>query len=144
MKRLTLVITLLLCPRTGAANPLDGQDVGDASTPALGDLDGDGDLDLVAGASDGTFLYYENTGTATSPAFAQRTGAANPLDGRDVGDGSAPALGDLFASGKFDIVAGEMSGEFTTYVPEPGKGLMLGAGIVLLKLLERLRRRREH
>ena len=28
------------------------------------------------------------------------------------------------------------------YFPEPGRGAMLGAGIVLLKLLERVRRRR--
>ena len=30
--------------RTGSANPLDGIDVGAASAPALGDLDGDGTL----------------------------------------------------------------------------------------------------
>ena len=30
--------------RTGSANALDGIDVGDYSTPALGDLDGDGTL----------------------------------------------------------------------------------------------------
>ena len=28
--------------RTGSANPFDGVDVGSYSTPALGDLDGDG------------------------------------------------------------------------------------------------------
>ena len=30
--------------RTGSANPFDGIDVGDHSTPALGDIDGDGTL----------------------------------------------------------------------------------------------------
>ena len=30
--------------RTGSANPFDGVDVGSLSTPALGDLDGDGTL----------------------------------------------------------------------------------------------------
>ena len=30
--------------RTGSANPFDSIDVGDESTPALGDLDGDGTL----------------------------------------------------------------------------------------------------
>ena len=54
-----------------------------------------GDLDLVVGEWDGMLTYIENTGTSTAPAFVQRTGSANPFDGVDVGDNSAPALVDL-------------------------------------------------
>ena len=100
--------------RSGAANPLDGHDVGDRSAPAFGDLDGDGDLDLVAGEYFGTFAYFENTGSATSPAFTPRTGAANPLDGQDVGYGAVPALGDLDGDGDLDLVAGESTAAFPT------------------------------
>ena len=58
-----------------------------------------GDLDLVVGNVDGELIYVENTGTSKAPVFVQRTGSANPLDGIDVGDSSAPALGDLDGDG---------------------------------------------
>src|SRR5262245_50000143 len=92
--------------RTGPANPLAGKDVGLRSTPAFGDLDADGDLDLVAGEYEGNLNYYENTGSATAPAFVARTGTANPLTGYDVGEASAPTLGDLDADGDLDLFAG--------------------------------------
>ena len=101
--------------RTGPANPLAGKDVGLRSTPAFGDLDHDGDLDLVAGEYLGNLNYYENTGSATVPVFVARTGAANPLNGEDVGYSSTPALADLDADGDLDVVVGESYGSFLYY-----------------------------
>ena len=77
--------------RTGAANPFNGVNVGFSSAPSFADLDGDGDLDAVVGANDGTLHYFENTGTAIAPAFTARTGAANPFNGVDVGAPARPA-----------------------------------------------------
>jgi len=54
-----------------------------------------GDLDLVVGDGDGLLNYIENTGTSTAPVFVPRTGSANPFNGIDFGEYSAPALGDL-------------------------------------------------
>ena len=98
--------------RTGSANPLDGWSTDLASAPAFGDLDGDGDLDLVAGEYDGRLLYFENTGTATSPAFVARTGTANPFDGWDLGYYTSPVFGDLDGDGDLDLAAGNADGEF--------------------------------
>src|SRR5262249_12491222 len=63
----------------------------------------DGKIDLVVGCSDGTLAYFKNTGTA----YAQQTGSANPFNGVDVGQYSAPALADVDRDGDLDAVVGE-------------------------------------
>ena len=107
---------------TGAANPLDAFDVGALSAPAFADLDGDADLDAVSGEDFGAFAYFENTGTMRMPAFVERTGAANPLDGRDVGDAAQPALADLDGDGDVDLLAGRSGGDFD-YLANTGNAL---------------------
>jgi len=37
--------------------------------PAFADLDGNGDLDALVGVSTGILEFFQNTGSATSPAF---------------------------------------------------------------------------
>ena len=79
---------------------------GSSSAPSFADLDGDGDLDAVVGEFDGHLLYFENTGSATAPAFTARTGAANPFNGVDVGNFSTPSFADLDGDGDLDAVVG--------------------------------------
>ena len=77
------------------------------SAPALGDLDGDGDLDMVVGNGQGQLFTIANTGTSLAPAF----GAPVQLAGIDVGGSSKPALGDLDGDGDLDVVVGNSSGD---------------------------------
>src|SRR5262245_16938570 len=93
-----------------ADNPFDDVSVGSYSAPALGDVDADGDLDLVMGTGEGTLVYFKNTGTAASPVYEQQQDADNPWGGIDVGDYSIPSLGDVDGDGDLDLVVGESHG----------------------------------
>jgi uncharacterized protein (DUF2141 family) len=90
----------------GAANPLDGIDTGNFSLPALGDLNGDGDLDLIVGDQTGHLFAVTNTGSLDAPVF----GAPVQVGSIDVGNGSLPALADLDGDDDLDIVAGNQDG----------------------------------
>jgi len=101
--------------RTGVANPLGGVDVGDYSAPSFVDVDGDGDMDAFIGEYDGIINYYKNTGTPQAPAFTQQTAAANPFNGVDVGNYSAPSFVDVDGDGDMDAFIGESSGRILYY-----------------------------
>ncbi len=101
--------------RLGTDNPFDGFDVGENATPELVDLDGDEDLDLVAGERTGGLFAFENTGSPMVPVFVEQTGATNPFVGIDVGFESEPALGDLDGDGDFDLVTGDAFGSLRLF-----------------------------
>jgi uncharacterized protein (DUF2141 family) len=87
--------------------PLADLPRGSHSTPALGDLDGDGDLDLLVGESSGEINLFMNAGTPQDPRYELVT---ERLGGIDVGRRSAPALVDLDADGDLDLLVGSEDG----------------------------------
>jgi hypothetical protein len=126
--------------QTGAGNPLTALPFGIVSSLAPGDLDADGDLDLLAGELSGTFPYFENTGSATNPAYLWLPSEQNPMDGFEVTLRSVPAFGDLDADGDLDVIGGDADGVLHVYyMPEPAQGALLGAGFALLAWLRRRR-----
>jgi hypothetical protein len=80
--------------------------------PTLGDLDDDGDPDLVLGTWNDDVLLYENVGTAEEARFEARTEALVELT---RGSYSTPALGDVDGDGDLDLMVGEASGELNFY-----------------------------
>jgi hypothetical protein len=76
---------------------------GSNTTPALGDLDGDGDLDLMIGEATGTLNYYRNGGSVAAPQFELVSDAFAEID---VGRRSVPTLVDLDRDGDLDLLVG--------------------------------------
>ncbi len=93
-------------------------DVGGASSPFFCDFDGDGDLDLVSGSQLGDIKYYENTGTATSPAWHADSAYFASIDHSIY---SAITLGDVDGDGLLDAVVGDLSGHLYFH-PNTGSG----------------------
>ncbi len=95
-----------------AENPFAAVNVGSLATPSLGDLDKDGDLDLLVSNAEGVFTYYENTGSeALRPvlgwdktAFAQIT-IPSSLSSTKM-ESHVPALADLDHDGDLDLLIG--------------------------------------
>ncbi len=83
-------------------------DAGSNATPALADLDADGDLDLTLGTFDGDLLFFENFGTATAPAFRDAPNKFPNL--RITGYVTAPALVDIDGDGDLDLFTGGYTG----------------------------------
>ena len=74
-------------------------------TPTVGDLDGDGDDDLIVGDSQGKLYYYENTaGPGNAAIFAQ---AVYPYGDIDVGSIVEPYIFDYNDDGLGDLFIGE-------------------------------------
>jgi hypothetical protein len=76
--------------------------------PCFGDLDGDGDLDLLIGDGDGFISYYRNDGT---PQVPQMTLVTNNYLNIDVQKYSSPELVDIDGDGDLDLFIGRSSSE---------------------------------
>jgi hypothetical protein len=84
--------------------------------PTLGDLDGNGTLDLLIGLFDGQTDYYRNEGTAESPDFVfQAKLTDNTGTVIDVGINASPLLFDVDGDVDLDLTIGGFNGEFKYY-----------------------------
>jgi len=87
--------------------------VGSYGSPAFADLDGDGDLDLIAGDDDGDLAYFENIGTPTHPEWADKNNAM--FKDVHVGGFSTPAFADLDGDGDLDLTIGQEDGTLSYF-----------------------------
>jgi len=91
-------------------------DVGNDSIPALSDLDGDEDLDLLVGNGKGLMILYENKGSKEKPQFILR----NTRFARSKTDGyAAPALFHWNEDEFADLVVGQRGGPLQLFSRTP-------------------------
>ncbi len=88
----------------------------DGSSLGFGDLDNDGDLDLISGGFYGGLFYFENIGTVNSPNFTVPIEGFLGLDLEPPNSYaysySSPTFVDLDSDGDLDVMSGEFNGIF--------------------------------
>lgn len=108
-------------PHFVVASPASDPFVGIVATengravPALGDWDGDGDLDLLLGSTLGPSLAYRNDGTAQAPVFVLVPDVDHPLAADRFLEGQRPTFADLDRDGDVDLLVGSGGGELSFF-----------------------------
>lgn len=82
--------------------------------PTFGDLDGDGDADMILGDDDGHVHFFRNIAAAGAAANFQLIAPANYF-GIDVGANATPQIVDVDHDGLNDLLIGEQRGNINYY-----------------------------
>ena len=81
--------------------------------PTFGDLDGDGDQDMLLGESDGNLEYFQNIAGAGNPCIFILT--QPNYQSINIGDNASPQLVDVDRDGAIDLLIGERTGVLNYY-----------------------------
>ncbi len=85
-----------------------GIDVGSYCVPTVGDLDDDGDMDIITGDISHEIQFFENVGGTWVEDDSV-------VAGMTAGQNAAPAFGDMDDDGDLDLIIGNYDGTFNYY-----------------------------
>ena len=86
--------------------------------PSFGDMDADGDADMMIGGDNGKLFYFENTsatGIAANFVLSQANFKNSNNRVIDVGDFACPQIIDVDGDGKNDLIIGGRNGKIAYY-----------------------------
>jgi hypothetical protein len=87
----------------------------DGSNPALADIDGDGDLDLLLGYKDGSLAFYRNTGTVSNPAYTLENNSVGGIGFNPTRRALYPIITDIDGDEDQDLLTVDDSGVLRIY-----------------------------
>ena len=87
------------------------ENMGQMLSPEFGDLDGDGDMDLLVGDFNGFIQYFENISSGNNLTFSFIENVGNI----DLSGNSVPTLGDVDGDGDLDLLIGQLNGSLMFY-----------------------------
>ncbi|MCJ8165487.1 T9SS type A sorting domain-containing protein [Pontibacter sp. E15-1] len=91
------------------------QAISENAASALVDADTDGDLDLLLGKSDGSLLFYRNTGTMAAPVFTEEIASFGDVTQDYARRFLYPATADVDGDGIPDLLTTDESGTLRVY-----------------------------
>jgi hypothetical protein len=96
---------------------LGSSGIGLSMYPAFGDLDGDGDMDMMIGDLQGRLHFFRNVSSSAEAEFQMVQPNVTDASGTiiDVGQFATPQLVDMDGDGLLDLIIGERNGNLNHY-----------------------------
>jgi hypothetical protein len=113
-----------LVEKRGTGNPFEMFPKPTGPALAFGDVDDDGDMDMILAANMDSLMYFENDGDYLNP----RSGEDDPFEGLTFGGFANALFADIDDDSDIDLIAGRAAGDVQYVVNDAGTFVELTGG----------------